>query len=292
MSRRLHSYVGVLILFAVSFCVLHWVYGYVIIFQSRSNDCFFLFGRSFLFEFLDHPGGLLCYASRFLGQFYHYRWLGALIVSACIASFGVVFHRIVVKLGGAAHLPWTLFPCVLLLALHASPLCVLHDTLGLTVSCGAFLGYVSLRANLPRSCYALAAGPILYFAIGVHVWLFITWLLAFEWSTRPLRANLVFKTGYLFFSVAVPLIAWRWWFLIPLWSALTCPFMFGSPFRSGSTAVSFSSFVVDGVLAVSVLACLLLVALWDRLLARTRLAAFWRAQRNRRRLAMAGAATV
>ena len=66
--------------FTVSFFVLNWLYGYVIEFQSATNDCFFLSGRPFLSEFLDHPAGPLRYAARFLGQFYYHRWLGAVIV--------------------------------------------------------------------------------------------------------------------------------------------------------------------------------------------------------------------
>lgn len=82
MNKRLPLLVGLVVLFAVSFLLFQSVYGYVICFQIETNDCFFLFGRSFLLEFLDHPAGPLRYAGRFLGQFYHHHWLGALIVSA------------------------------------------------------------------------------------------------------------------------------------------------------------------------------------------------------------------
>ena len=52
MRRQHPSYVGLAILFVVSFVVLHWIYGYVIGLQSETNDCFFMFGRPFLLQFL------------------------------------------------------------------------------------------------------------------------------------------------------------------------------------------------------------------------------------------------
>ncbi len=103
MSRQLPPYVGLAVLFVVSFLAIHWVYGYVVVIHGQSNDGFFMFGRQFLLEFLDRPAGPLRYAGRFLSQFYHHQWLGALLVSTCITCFGVLFHRILVKLDGAAH---------------------------------------------------------------------------------------------------------------------------------------------------------------------------------------------
>jgi len=278
MPKQLPSHVGLLALFVVSFLVFNWPYGYVISFESETNDCFFMFGRPFLLEFLDHPAGPLRYAGRFLGQFYHHRWLGALIASACITCFGVLFHRVLVKLGGTVSVSQTLLPCVLLLALHTSTIYVLHDTLGLCASCGALLGYLSLRATLARRIYALVATPIVYLFLGVYAWFFVAWIVAFEWLDGRPRSGLAFKIGYVVFSMAVPLIAWRWVFLIPLQSALVCPILFDSPFRSGSPDQTFAWSVVDCSLAVVLCVMLLLIPLWGRVFSGTRFAAFWQAK--------------
>ena len=69
MSKQFRRQVGLAALFVGCFAVLNWVYGYVITFQSGTNDCFFMFGRPFFLEFFDHPAGGLRYAGRFLGQF-------------------------------------------------------------------------------------------------------------------------------------------------------------------------------------------------------------------------------
>ena len=216
MSKQLPSFIGLAVLFVVSFLLFDGVYGYVIGFQSETNDCFFMFGRPFLGSFLDHPAGPVRYAGRFLGQFYHYGWLGALVVSASITCFGVLFHRVLVKLERTGSVAQTLLPCVLLLVLHTSTLVLVHDTLGLCASCGAFLGYLSFRGKAARRVYALAATPLLYFALGVYAWFFVAWVVAFEWLDGPLRSGLPFKISYVVFSVAVPLAAWRWVFPVSL----------------------------------------------------------------------------
>ena len=282
MHKQVTSYVGFLVLLAVSFLVLYGAYGYVIAFQSETNDCFFLFGRQFLGEFFDHPAGPLRYAGRFLGQFYHYRWLGALIASACVTGFGVLFYRVLGKLESTAPVSQTLVPCVLLVALHTSTLYVLHDTLGLCAACGAFLGYLSLRGRSARRAYALAATPIVYLLLGVYAWLFVAWVALFEWLDGRPGSGLVFKIVYVPFSMAVPLVAWRWVFPIPLTSAVMCPIMFGPPFRTGAATQSFAYFVVDCVLAVLLVALVLLIPFWGRLFSRTPVAGLWRVKRDRR----------
>jgi len=280
MSKQLPSFIGLAVLFVVSFLLFDGVYGYVIGFQSETNDCFFMFGRPFLGSFLDHPAGPVRYAGRFLGQFYHYGWLGALVVSASITCFGVLFHRVLVKLERTGSVAQTLLPCVLLLVLHTSTLVLVHDTLGLCASCGAFLGYLSFRGKAARRVYALAATPLLYFALGVYAWFFVAWVVAFEWLDGPLRSGLPFKISYVVFSVAVPLAAWRWVFPISLRGALTCPLTFHPPFRSGIASDDFEK-ALDVTLVVVLSVALLLIPFWGRLCFGTRLAVFRRAGAGR-----------
>jgi hypothetical protein len=276
------------VLFVVAFLLFLSLYGYVIEFQSETNDCFFLFGCPFLLEFLDHPAGPLRYAGRFLGQLYHYPWLGALIVSASVTCFGILFHCVLVKLNGTVSNFQTLLPCVLLLALHASTLWLVHDTLGLCASCGFLLGYLSLHNKLARRVYALTATPIVYLSLGFYAWFFVAWILAVEWMDTPLRSALPFKIGYGIFSIAVPLAAWRWLFPISLRGALMCPIMLFPPFRTGSSSQSFADFITDCLLAVMLSALLLVIPFWRRLFSGTRITAYCRAKLGRRsRLALA-----
>lgn len=280
MSRQLPSWIGLVVLFVASFLLFDSAYGYVIGFQSETNDCFFMFGRPFLETFFDHPAGPLRYAGRFLGQFYHYRWLGALVLSASITCFGVLFHRVLVKLRRTGSVGWTLLPCALLLVLHTSTRVLVGDTLGLSASCGAFLGYLSLGGKAARRVYALAATPLLYFALGVYAWLFVAWVVAHEWLDGPLRWGLPFEISYLVFSGAVPLAAWRWGFPISLRSALVCPLIFRPPFRSGIASDDFET-ALDVVLIVVLCVALLVIPFSGRFCRGVRLAAFRRVRAGR-----------
>lgn len=282
MSKQLLPYVGLAVLLVGSFLALDCVYGYVIAFQSETNDCFFLFGRSFLAEFLDHPGGLLHYSGRFLAQFYHYQWLGALIVSASITCFGFLLHRVLVKLDRSVPVAQTLLPCVVLLALHVSTFYQVYDTLGLCASCGAFWGYLLFRGKSGRRVYALAATPVAYLLLGAHAWLFVAWVVAFEWLGSPLRSGLLFKIGYVVFAVAVVLAAWRWVFLMSLQAAFVGPVMLHPPYRTGSPHHTLAYFAVDCCLAVALLVLLAVMPFWTRVFSGTRLASFWRAKPDAR----------
>ncbi len=282
MRKQLPRHIGLLVLFPFSFLVLYGVYGYVVAFQGQTNDGFFMFGRSFLGEFLDHPAGVLQYAGRFLGQFYHYPWLGALIVSVSITCFGFLFHLILRKRQDTVEITQTLCPCVLLIVLHTSPWYQIYDTLGLCASGGAFLCYLSIRPILSRRLFALAVTPVLYFALGFYVWIFVVWILADEWFGDDRRIGRWFGIVYAVFSMAPPLVAWRWVLPIPLRSALICPLMSGPPFRAGAPFISHADEIVDGLMAAALLAVLLLLPFWGQLFSGPRPASFWRIRLDKR----------
>ncbi len=275
-------YASLAVLFVVTFLAFSWAYGYVIAFKSDTNDCFFLFGRSFLLEFLDHPAGPVRYAGRFLGQFYHYRWLGALIIAACVTGFGLLFSRILAKQEKTIPLFQVLLPCILLLALHASTFFVLQDTLGLCTICCAFWGYLSLPGIFMRRSYALVVSPIVYLLAGVYAGIFVAWVVASESFDSPRRSGLVFSAGCIVLGAALPFIAWRWVFPIPLRSALICPVMFGPPFRSGWSGQSVAQSVTDGTLAVGLCGVLLLVPFWSRVFYAPPLTGLWNTSRHKR----------
>ena len=281
MNKQLSQYVALVVLFAVCFLVLNFAYGYIIDLQSESHDCFFMFGRQFAAEFLDRPAAPLTYAGRFFGQFYHYRWLGALIVSASITCFGLLFQRVLLKLRGTAQGSIAIFPCILLLGLHMSTVHLIQDTLGLCASCSLFLGYLSLRETSARWVYALLVTPLAYFALGVFVWFLVAWVVAFEWLDKPSRSSLLFRIAYVLYGVALPLAAWRWLFLIPLRSATDWPLAFTPHFRLGVLYSSYADLAVDHLLAGIFFVSVLLIPFWRRLSVGTRISASWQARRHK-----------
>jgi len=264
-DRRVH-YVGLLLVAVSSFVIYNWLCAYVILAQRELTVCFFMFDGEFLQGFLDHPGGLLHYAGRFLGQFYHYTWLGALVLAVCITGFGVVFHLVLTKLKQGGHIVHTFLPCILLLVLHTSPSRPIEYTVGLIATCSAFLGYAALRRRASRHIYALLVTPALYVVVGGHVWLFAVWVATLEWLDSPLRSNVAFKLLYPALVVCMPLVAYRWLFPISFRSALMSRELL-------SVSRSPLGLVLSGYL--------LLMPFWRKVSWGEVLEAFWRSKRGR-----------
>ncbi|MGM0487828.1 MAG: DUF6057 family protein [Planctomycetota bacterium] len=293
MSHSRLTCVGLAVLFVLAFVLFSETYSYVLGFQSKTNDCFFLFHAPFFFEFWDHPAGLIRYGGRFLGQFHHQGWAGALIVAACVTCFGLLFYRVLKKRGEATPVSRTLLPCVLLLALHTSTLWLLQDTLGLGMACVFFLGYLSLPKTIPRRVYAVPATLVLYLVAGVYFWFFVVWGALSSWLDTTGRSRWRFPVFLILFGSSLPLVAWRWLFPIPLRGAWFCPLLFGSPFRTGSPQQTMVGFTTDCVLAALLAVLLVLIPFWSRLFQNTRLGDFWQLPDERRsRLALAGAIAV
>ena len=184
-------YACLAMLFAVSLVLFIWPYGYIVSFQSETNDCFFLFGRDFALEFISHPGCAIRYAGRFLGQFYYVRVLGALVVSAGITCFGFLLYGVLQKCKKNVPAWHVLLPCVLLLSLHTSTIWLPQDTLGLCMTCVAFLGYLIVPGPIWKRGYALAVTAIVYLCAGAHVWILVAWITIAEclsW-TAPLSGK-------------------------------------------------------------------------------------------------------
>ncbi|MHB8898541.1 MAG: DUF6057 family protein, partial [Thermoguttaceae bacterium] len=254
-------YVALAVLFAAVFLVFAGPFGYVIDYQGQTNDCFFLFTRSFLLEFLDHPAAPLRYAGRFLGQFYYHRWLGALVVAACVTAFGLLLSGILARREKTVTLLPVLLPCVLLAALHASPFFLVQDSLGLCAACGALLGYLRLPAGRTRRLCGLAVLPLIYLVAGAYAGLFAVWVAALEWSEGRGRSGIAFAGAVMAMVAALPLVAWRWVLPIPWSSALVSPILFGPPFRCGWPDQSAARRVADVALGVALLAVLLPIPL-------------------------------
>ena len=254
-------YFGLPLLFIASYCLYSWIFHYVIVLHRLTPSLgFFVFSRGFLTEFLDLPGGLTHYAGRFFGQFLHDDRLGALVVSLSITGFGFLLHLVLrrLKKGGIFH---TLFPCSLLLATHSGV--TYGSTIGLVVTCGAFLVYLVLPGVMSRRAYAWIVTPLLYFVTGGYFWLFAGWIVLSEWIESPLSSNLASKLLYPLLAVAIPLAAYRWIYLLPFDSALLHPI---------DRTISATT---QPCIAVALAIYLLLMPLWARISWGRRLESFW-----------------
>jgi|GEM_PF-2133023 len=217
--NTLTYYAGLLLLPVLSFSLFNWVFDYVIVMERDLPCCFFLFGREFLGEFTDHPGGMLTWAGRFACQFSHYTWLGALAIAGCVSLFGLLLHLVLVKRGGRFCLVGMFLPCILVLVLHTLTLRVMMDTLGLAAVCAALLGYLYLRGKTPRRLYASLLTPVMYVVLGGYIWMFALWVTALEWGENKPRSGLAFKVIYPLMAACMPFAAYLWVFPVSLRSA-------------------------------------------------------------------------
>lgn len=215
---RLHR-PALAVLFLLSVLVYGWIFDYVVRLQYLSADCFFVWDRTFLTQWLDRPGGLLLYTGRFLRQFFHFEFPAALIISSLVTAVGILLHRIRGRLGHGIGLFHTLAPCLFLLALHAAS----TFTLGLLVCGGAFLGYLHLPRREVRQGYLLLVTPLLYGYAGGYAWLFVAWVVLGEWLSRPWSSGLALKVLFPALALALPLAVYRWVPAVSLAGALLYP---------------------------------------------------------------------
>ena len=219
--------VAFLLLGVFCFILYRTTYEYVLEWQRETTNAFFLFNRQFLVDFLSTPGGLLMYASRFFEQFYEYTALGALVVAVLVAGFGVLLYGVLKRLMGGAALFCALLPCVALATTLSFE--IIDITAGLIVSVGPFLIYLRLPKGAARRIYALVAMPALYLLAGGCFWLFALWVVLTEWIEEKPSANLAWKLFLPALAALLPVIAWRWLFMVPLRSALLHPTIFAEP---------------------------------------------------------------
>ncbi len=218
--------VAFLLLGVFSFILYSGTYEYVLVWERGTPNAFFLFDRQFLRDFLSTPGGFTMYAWRFFEQFYEYTASGALVVAALITGLGVLLHGVLKRRLGGASLFFALLPCV---ALATTPNFRIVDlTVGLIASVGSFVIYQRLPEGAARRIYALLAMPALYLLAGGCFWLFAWWVVLTEWLEEKPSASLAWKLFLPALAAGLPVIAWRWLFLVPLRSAFLSPTVFAS----------------------------------------------------------------
>ena len=218
--------VAFLLLGVFSFILYSGTYEYVLVWERGTPNAFFLFDRQSLRDFLSTPGGFTMYAWRFFEQFYEYTASGALVVAALITGLGVLLHGVLKRRLGGASLFFALLPCV---ALATTPNFRIVDlTVGLIASVGSFVIYQRLPKGVARRIYALLAMPALYLLAGGCFWLFAVWVVMTEWLEEKPSASLAWKLFLPALAAGLPVIAWRWLFLVPLRSAFLSPTVFAS----------------------------------------------------------------
>lgn len=126
---------------------------------------------SYLWSFLDRPGGLLEYAGSFLNQFFRFRLTGALIMALVTGIFFFAAQSLFGKISGKkGFLTGGAVAALLLVGMHNYYPHQLSHTLGILLG-------LTLAAKLPgdrskRKWYLLLGVPAIYLLTGGFVWLY------------------------------------------------------------------------------------------------------------------------
>ncbi len=141
-----------------------------------SNFPVFFKGWTFFLDFTSHPGGMVQYVSAFLSQFFHYRWAGALIVTAQ-AWLLCACTDYLLKYMRAVGLRWLRFlPAIIIIILYSQYTYYFHILTAMLVAllCACLYAKIAAqnrRAGLPvflalsASLYYVASAAFLLFAV-------------------------------------------------------------------------------------------------------------------------------
>lgn len=189
-------------------------------FSYREQSQMFLFSHEYFLQYLKLPGGLTSYASSFLIQFFHYRWLGVMIYLGAFLWFYAVFKWVLRKFFLFENSFFIAFiPGLLFLPASSHLLFDIADELAVII---ALCGFIALT-KLAQNCFYLILIPltvtILYILVGGNVLLVLVLLLTsprtpFQRKGRMGKVKLI---GVL--SLSILLMVWYLFYLLPFTDA-------------------------------------------------------------------------
>ncbi len=159
---------------AVRFLFFLFFYLYLFVFTNPSISYFvqqpvFLFDKTCLLKYLNHPGGISEYLSRFLSQFYYFPWPGTLIITLAAWAITFVTGRILKSLGLIRYtLVLQLLPAIALIYLNRNYEFKLINSLVPLLSLSALYLYLRLSGLkfIPKIAFQLLSSAVLYYIAG------------------------------------------------------------------------------------------------------------------------------
>jgi hypothetical protein len=141
-------------------------YRYHLIYQEQFQ--LFLFTSDYMAETTQRIGGLAEYVARFLTQFYHTPWLGALIIAVLLTLLQRLIEGAARAMGAkeTARAPLSFVPSLAYWALLCDEHYMLTGVVALVVVLSACRFGLSIRQAGPRMVYELLMIPALYALTG------------------------------------------------------------------------------------------------------------------------------
>ena len=227
--------------FAVTwFCV--WNRYTVLYYQEQIQ--LFRFDRFYFLSFLDRPGGLCEYLGAFLTQFCFYPFAGAIILTAVLITFVLLFYdicRFCCNIGQMFFIPF--IPAVLLMTSFVNMFFGMPEALALLFVLAGFRWYIviiqkSWNFGVIKSwIFGMILVTATYFIAGGNALLLTALIIIYSLTNLKISKFKNFKitglciSGILFWVVLLPWLSGRLFYVITLreaYFALT-PFLFIMP---------------------------------------------------------------
>ena len=173
-KRKAHlvGYLSIAALFIIAFFYFYFFENYLFFFQE--NQSLFVFSTDYFHQFVSKPGGLLVYAGNFLTQGYFNDVYGAVIVSALLSLFGLLFLKINRRLspGGTFSALFIVIPPCLLFLAQTNFNWFIYNNLGILLGTLFFL-FSNASDKKRNRIVALALFPLFYYLVGAFAWIYL-----------------------------------------------------------------------------------------------------------------------
>lgn len=180
--------------------------------------------------YLLKPAFISAYLGDFLVQFYYLQYLGPLVIAAVLTFSGIAFRAASVRITENSQIWFFMLPSLGLFFLHLFLDYPLANSISFILGITAAIGYMMIRHVLLRRCLVLIILPVLYYAIGSGLIVFIVFVIFNEvvqhmkskwtWMFSLILLAAYFTTIYLL----------RIRFGLTMWQAIFYPaYPFGPP---------------------------------------------------------------
>jgi hypothetical protein len=173
----------------------------------------FRYNEGYLAEFFLKPGGLIALMGSFLTQFFYFPWFGALILTLVVFMVCVLTDFILRRLGLHGIL-FSLLPSVLLAAMHSNHNYPLSFTLGWILSLAFFAVFICISDDKIRFWAGLAGFVLMYVFAGLFSFLTLVLCVLYEMLSRKGIRRFYFLMAAIPLSIIVPLMSWKYIYLI------------------------------------------------------------------------------
>ncbi len=170
MDSRLLNYSSIIIrILFFGFFYLFFLFGINPAIAYFIQQPAFFTGRTYLYEHLSYPGGLIEYLSQFITQFYYYPWFGALLLTLVVWCISGLAGALVRSIKLSEHkIALQLIPAIGLLVIHSRHEYILATSMILLSSVLFFYLYIKLTRQrlIFRSSGLILSSVALYYISG------------------------------------------------------------------------------------------------------------------------------